>query len=133
MTDSRVMSMTVIVSVMFAMMVLLVAAGMGGEYVLSLHILHNAEAAQAAGRAREATAQLRSSVPTCHALQALDNAKNGATFPHYPGAKPGQGYGQRLAAAIHQVYASTRCQVLLSGLAHHMSLSAILKQLGEGS
>src|ERR1022692_4904361 len=76
----------------------LIAVTLVSAYLLVQGQINHATAARAQ--------QARS---VCAALRAMDNAKNGATFPKYPGAKSGQGYGQKLSAAIHQLVISTGC------------------------
>jgi hypothetical protein len=104
---------------------------LAGGYALSLSAIRQNNATEAQLQTREEESAVRTSIPTCEALIALDNAKNGAIFPHYPGAKPGQGYGQRLASAIHEVVAATKCETLIYDVDHHWSLARIAKQLHD--
>lgn len=118
-------SLAVIVSVCFVVGLLVIAGAITGCYLLWLHAQHVQAAQDAALRAREATSQLRASIPTCRALLGMDNARTSLKAVNHPAP-----YVRHLARAIHRVYKSTRCQVILNGLARHLSFPQILKQLG---
>lgn len=84
-----------------------------GSYFLTLHAIHVQELASAAQAAAAKAAQLKSAIPTCKALVALDNAQNGIHFS--PPSRNGTAelYVLRLVKALHQVVASTNCQAIL--------------------
>lgn len=129
MSAQPVVGLAVFLSVCFVVVFLMIIAATGGEYLLTLHTLHAQEAASMASHIREMTAQLRAALPTCHALQALDNASHPPVVnaSHNP-----LSYGHKLAQAIHQVYQTSQCRVILNGVAHHESLTQILKQIQKG-
>lgn len=104
-----------------------VGASISGAYLLSLQAIHSVAANAAALHVRELQASVRTAIPTCKALLGMDNASHGAIFPHYPGASQNQGYGVRLAAAIHNLYVTTKCNIILSG----KPIPVILKELGN--
>lgn len=114
MTQRAMIATAVATSVVMLAGLLMVVAGIGGSYLLTLHAIHSQEAADAALKAHEYAAQVRAGLPMCKALRALDSA---ALSP------------RRLAEALHQVYAATRCNTLLSDFAHHEPISKIVQQL----
>ena len=118
-------------SVAIFLAVCMIGGILAGGYALSLSAIRQNNATEAQLQVREEESAVRTSIPTCDALIALDDAKNGATFPRYPGAKAGQGYGQRLATAIHEVAVATKCETLVYDVDHHYSISRIAKDLHE--
>lgn len=113
-------------------MILAIGLAIGGSYLLTLRAIHQANATQASLRAREAVANLRSAIPECEALIALDDARVGAIFPKYGNgskASAANGYGFRLAGKIHGVVTEGGCYIIVDGLKKHQSLEQIQKEL----
>lgn len=96
-------------------LVLVLTVSIGGSLIIASQAVNRAQAAQAALTVREEQSSVRTAIPTCKALLAMDDASHGAKFPHYPGVPQDQGYGVRLSVAIHNLYVTTRCNIILSG------------------
>jgi hypothetical protein len=118
-------------SAAIVLIVCMIGGILAGGYALSLMAIRQNNATEAQLQVREEQSAVRTSIPTCEALIALDDARNGAVFPKYPGAKPGEGYGQRLATAINQVVVATKCETLVYDVEHHYSITRIAKDLHE--
>lgn len=120
-------SVAVVVSLLCAFFILATGAAIGGSYLLNIQTIHREEAAAAELHAREAQAQIRNSVPMCKALVKMDDASqppvvNASGSPH--------SYGHKLATAIHELVASSKCNILLADVAKHEPYTEILRQLG---
>jgi hypothetical protein len=74
---------------------------------------HAFSVAQARLRSRVQESSIRTSIPTCMAIVKMDDASHGATFPVYPGAKAGEGYGEKLAGTIHNLAETSGCTKLI--------------------
>ena len=113
-----------------AAVVFLLTAGVavGGSYLLSLSIIHKQAVTAEQLRAREGTAQIRTSIPICRALVEMDAASHipSSNFP----SPPKNGYDERLSAAISQFVKTSRCITLLADVAKHEPYTEILHQLG---
>ena len=121
-------SIAVFASMATTAAILIIAAAVGLSVGLTLHLRAQQNAQQKQIARREATTQLRASVPTCKALIELDRARIGATnASHDPSS-----YGHKLARAIHDVVDTTKCYRLIRMVDHHVPYTVILHRL-EGS
>jgi hypothetical protein len=118
-------------SAVIVLIVCLIGGILAGGYALSLMAIRQNNATEAQLQLREEQSAVRTSIPTCEALIGLDDAKDGAVFPVYPGARAGQGYGERLAKAINEVVVASKCETLIYDVDHHYSITRIAKDLHE--
>lgn len=96
-------TIAVMVSMFFAGMILSISAAIGGSYALTLHAIHTSQSSQLAGAKQE-----------CRALRALDDAREGITFPHVSKTHPSEEALTKLFAGIHQVYKTSECPAILN-------------------
>lgn len=132
MTDNRPVAMAVVASLSAFILLFVLAVSIGGSYALTLHAIHVQQAADANLKAREATAQIRTAVPTCRAINSMDVASH-IPPPDFP-QPPQNTYDKRLSAAIHSVNVSSHCPLILRDVAQHVPYTTILRQIqGDSS
>lgn len=68
--------------------------------------------ALAATRLSAISAATSHQLELCQALQGLDNAKDGITWPATPDA--GEQYAEKVVGSVHQVYLSQGCPKILA-------------------
>lgn len=123
-------SLAVFVSLGISMLLLVAAIAIGGSYALTLGVIHRDDVAHAQIAVREATFQIRQAVPTCRAINAMDQASQlpATGFP----SPPHNAYDKRLSAAIHSVNVTSHCPLILSDVARHVPFTEILRQIRGG-
>ena len=129
-TSPNPVTAAVVASVAVFVFLLTAGVAVAGSYLVALNVAHKQVVAEQEAAASEAVAQIRTSIPTCRALVAMDDAKTGITFPKIDAAHPSELYITRSAAAIHSVVVASRCATLLDDVAHHEPYSEIAHQLG---
>jgi hypothetical protein len=118
----------VVASVAAVLFLLTAGAAVGGAWLVALDVAHKQNVAEAMLRTRETQSQIRTSVPICRALVDMSDA---AKVPpqDFP-SPPANGYDKRLSVAITSFVQTSKCQVILTDLAHHESYEQIAHQLG---
>lgn len=116
-------TIAVLVSIIAFGFILATAVAIGGSYALTLHYVNSQEAQQQKIQQQQLSASIKSSVPECEELAAMDNARNAGT--------PAGSYGAALATAIHNFNVQSKCPILLRDVKAHKSDKQILKDLGE--
>jgi hypothetical protein len=89
-------------SLILVALLALLGGTIGGSYVLMVHYVTTLQAQQHAAQAKNA-------MGLCKAVQEMDLAGRGAVFSTGQAAS----YGHKLSAAIHQLFVSSGCSVLL--------------------